>query len=356
MTCFGPLKAYRAREPVTGKSVITFDSRVRSTRRYRDLESGKMVSVDPLKWGGETVPLELPCGQCLGCRLARRREWAVRCFHEQLYHQAHGGESWFATLTYNEESLPDYGCLRKSDLQLFMMRLRKEYGLGIRYYACGEYGERYGRPHYHAILFNLKLDKSDLGFERQQYDAKFPVWECSKIADIWQNGFVTVAPANVQTMAYTAGYVVEKLGGDRGDAKRTVRGADGKVVMVDGKPLVKPAEFGLMSKGRSKGAGAVRGGIGVPYYSLPGKAEYFVSHGNATYKGGKVAPLPRAFDLYLKDVDEVAHDLMKAERKAKAAEVRANNPLEFTLRRLRIQEQIVEAQFKLKPRKGELRE
>ena len=26
--------------------------------------------------------LTLPCGNCIGCRLERSRQWAVRCMHE----------------------------------------------------------------------------------------------------------------------------------------------------------------------------------------------------------------------------------------------------------------------------------
>lgn len=47
--------------------------------------------------------------------------------------------------------------------QLFTMSLRKVnrkvYPMKqLRYYACGEYGERFGRPHYHYIIFNLHPD------------------------------------------------------------------------------------------------------------------------------------------------------------------------------------------------------
>jgi len=39
-----------------------------------------------------------------------------------------------------------------------MKRLRKHYsGRTIRYYMCGEYGENMGRPHYHAVFFNLRF-------------------------------------------------------------------------------------------------------------------------------------------------------------------------------------------------------
>ena len=94
----------------------------------------------------------LPCGQCCACRLNKSRDWATRCVLEAKMHD----ENCFITLTYNDENLPkDYG-LCKEDLTLFFKRLRKNTGEKIRYYAAGEYGDLYGRPHYHACLFGWK--------------------------------------------------------------------------------------------------------------------------------------------------------------------------------------------------------
>ena len=73
--------------------------------------------------------LSLPCGQCVGCRLERSRQWAVRCVHESQMHDF----SSFVTLTYNDDNCPvslDYG-----HYQLFMKRLRKKFGKA-RFYNC----------------------------------------------------------------------------------------------------------------------------------------------------------------------------------------------------------------------------
>lgn len=66
--------------------------------------------------------------------------------------------AFFITLTYDDEHLPPGAELSKRDLQLFIKRLRKR-NPGIRYFAVGEYGSQKGRPHYHAVIFNL-LDLS----------------------------------------------------------------------------------------------------------------------------------------------------------------------------------------------------
>lgn len=81
--------------------------------------------------------------------------------------------SSFVTLTYNTKHIPitnkGFKTLRKTDLQSFFKRLRyyeKEIryttdsrnNCPIRYYACGEYGSKHYRPHYHIILFNASIE------------------------------------------------------------------------------------------------------------------------------------------------------------------------------------------------------
>lgn len=80
-------------------------------------------------------------------------------------------KSVFITLTYDDDHLPSDNSLHKEELQKFFKRLRKHYGEKIKYFACGEYGEKVrtlfdingsgealGRPHYHAIVFGLGND------------------------------------------------------------------------------------------------------------------------------------------------------------------------------------------------------
>ena len=132
MACYQPLKGYysKSRNP-NGKRNVVFNPQM----GYRDR------------------PVTVPCGQCIGCRLERSRQWAIRCYHEASMYERNS----FVTLTYDDESLPLGGTLVFRDFQLFMKRLRKQYGAGIRFYACGEYGEKFGRPHYHVCLFNFEL-------------------------------------------------------------------------------------------------------------------------------------------------------------------------------------------------------
>lgn len=137
----------------------------------------------------------MPCGKCLACRIRRRSVWTIRMLHE--IHKAE--RACFITLTYDEEHLPvrgndSRGILVKSDLQNFFKRLRKALkDADLKYYACGEYGDSGGRPHYHAILFGVVVDETTLG-------------------EIWKMGRVDVGEATEASVRYVAGYVSKKLG------------------------------------------------------------------------------------------------------------------------------------------------
>lgn len=107
--------------------------------------------------------LSVPCGKCANCIANRRSVWCWRLQQEKR----DSTTAYFVTLTYSDENVPvDYDtgeiCLRKSDLQKWLKRVRKWYpkkdGFNIRYFAVGEYGDNTLRPHYHVLLFNLPLD------------------------------------------------------------------------------------------------------------------------------------------------------------------------------------------------------
>ena len=130
----------------------------------------------------------------------------------RLLHEASTSKhACFITLTYDDDHYPPFGSLMKIDLRLFFKRLRKDSGvIGIKYYACGEYGEESDRPHYHAILFGLSDDYFDLYRPNPLSSI-----EASKALErLWPYGINSVDDFNYQTAAYTARYVQKKLYGD----------------------------------------------------------------------------------------------------------------------------------------------
>jgi hypothetical protein len=180
MACFHPLKPF-----VKNGGGITF--------KASESSSGIKTSI--------------PCGQCVGCRLEQSRQWAIRCVHESKLHEKNS----FITLTYSPEHLPKNGSLNKKHFQLFMKRLRKKLSpTKIRFFHCGEYGEKLQRPHYHAILFNC--DFPDQKFYKKTNDV--PLYTSQLLEETWGKGFATVGDVTFESAAYVARYVMKKINGE----------------------------------------------------------------------------------------------------------------------------------------------
>lgn len=175
--------------------------------------------------------IQIPCGECLGCLLDHAKDWATRCACEMET----CGVGCFITLTYNnntrtikgqeeESSLPinenGLPTLRKKDLKDFWKRLRKHLDkqeIKIRYVACGEYGPKRGRPHYHAVVFGWKPEDLKLYKFNHQNE---PLYKSAILQKIWGCGFVTIGELNFQTASYTARYVQKKAGINKKKPKR----------------------------------------------------------------------------------------------------------------------------------------
>ena len=172
----------------------------------------------------------LPCGQCWQCRLSQSREWANRCVMEFMHQPK--DSCWFLALTFAEEnvqhlrsfvdsrflSLHQVSPGEKDDLQVFMHNIRqifsREYDLsGIRFLACGEYGEKRMRPHYHVLLFNAPFLQKDLNYKFSNHFGH--QYYTSPLLDrAWGKGIVVASPANWTNAAYTARYVMKKQTGE----------------------------------------------------------------------------------------------------------------------------------------------
>ena len=174
--------------------------------------------------GGKTVP----CGYCPACKYNQRVGWTFRISEEAK----HSKEAWFITLTYDQENIPllnhETGELERgmennrsnmcesldhSDLTTFINSVKKaqirDYKKlrdearspsealrqpGIKYYAVGEYGGTYGRPHYHIIMFNL-----------WQHIARE-----DRLDKIWKKGKVQTESLSPALIHYATGYIHEK--------------------------------------------------------------------------------------------------------------------------------------------------
>lgn len=311
MSCYHPLRVkVLGIDPDTGKKKLLF--RHLGEKGYDDPNN-----------------IEVPCGRCQGCRLDRSRKWADRCLLELQYHDS----AVFVTLTYNDIYVPKstyYGSddetlhmsysLRKRDFQLFMKRLRKAFpGQKIRFFAAGEYGENTARPHYHAILFGLKLDdmvpfqKTDQGFWYYRSESLQHVWS-HRLVDNLQGsvtplavyqplGDVIVADVSWNTCAYTARYCLKKLNGQDSEAYR--------------KFGVEPP-FNLMSR---------RPGIGGQYFEdHPDCVEYQYIN-VSTEDGGRKIVVP---DYFLRQLEKTDPDTVARIRESRMQYAKANKEIKLS--------------------------
>lgn len=279
MACLKPLAAY-------------FSSVVNPT--------GKRSLVFNAKASHSGVPVRVPCGQCIECRLDNARQKATRAEQEfRMWSATH--DSAFVSLTYSDNNLPSGGTLVKRDLQLFMKRLRKERGDGIRFIACGEYGENTFRPHYHVVLFNCGFsDKRRCGTGK----AGDPLYNSESLDGLWPLGHAVIGSVTFDSIMYVSKYVNKKV---TGDAAASHYG--------DRLP-----EFGTCSR---------RPGIGSSYFLKYGAALY--EHDMCVIKGKEVK-VPRYYDL---KADQAVVEKVKRKRRAAA---RLIDPADNTSRRKRVKE------------------
>ena len=232
-------------------------------------------------------PIPLPCGQCVGCLLERSRQWAIRLMKELKLHD----RSCFLTLTYDDKHLPltkkGLPTLSVEDVQLFLKRLRKHFAPEpLRFFQCGEYGEKKFRPHYHMILFGEDFCKDRYRVEDSR--SGFSQYESATLTRLWSNGRAVISEVSFESAAYVARYTLKKWY------------SVGKDFHYDGR---KP-EFTTMSR---------RPGIGAGYYS---------EFKNDLYPLDEIVPAigrpaslpPRYFDRLLEKENPELYQLVKKKR------------------------------------------
>lgn len=115
-------------------------------------------------------------------------EWKIRLYEEIK----DSTSAYFLTLTYNDENLyfneKGKPSVFKRHVQNYMKSIRKISDNRLRYFCIGEYGGKFGRPHYHMNLFNLEQNKLD------------------EIVEKWKFGNVHVGQLNEARIQYTASY------------------------------------------------------------------------------------------------------------------------------------------------------
>lgn len=247
--------------------------------------------------------------------------------HEASLHDANS----FLTLTYAEDPIS----LRKDDLQKFFKKARKA-GFFFRYYACGEYGDELGRPHFHVCLFG-----EDFADDRYFWATRkgFQYWRSPALEDLWIHGHSEIGTLCFESAAYVARYVTKKI---------TVRSGD--LVAVDGVlphytrmdeatgelHFVDP-EFAVMSRGGRNGKGKACG-IGAGYFD---EFHPEITRDDSVIVRGREAKPPRYYDSLFERQDPDGFEEMKVQRRALAERHAWNS----TDDRLAVREAVCKARF-----------
>lgn len=202
---------------------------------YEHQKAYRLVAKDSRDHDLENIPdyvsmdtIEIPCSNCVQCRLDYSKTWAVRCYLESLAYD----HNYFVTLTYDDDNLKygsignptvDYQQVRKfiHDLR---QKLKRKYGhVGVRFFGCTEYGDLSSRPHAHIILFNCPLPDLTADFPDEDgcishhKSAHGLMYYSQIIKDCWPHGFITIEDANYNTEAYVSRYIMKKQKGHAGD-------------------------------------------------------------------------------------------------------------------------------------------
>lgn len=252
MACTSPLKAYKA--PGGG---IVFSS----------------------KHGYYDRMIQLQCGACLSCRIARSRDWAVRAMHEA---QMAGVKNCFITLTYDEANLPEDRGLDVEEWKRFAKRMRKNLG-PFRYLHCGEYGDENLRPHYHACIFG-----QDFSEDREKWKVRkgHQTWTSPTLEKLWPYGFSEIGSLTYDSAAYVARYVVKKATGKKGEeAVERVDAETGEVWTVN-------PEYATMSRNK---------GLGETWFQKYWRDVY---PDDFVIANGKKARPPKYYDKQLEKLDK----------------------------------------------------
>lgn len=152
--------------------------------------------------------LFIPCGKCVNCQKRKSQEWTSRLLKEMDSHKF----AYFITLTYEkiyDDETGEIKDINKRDLQLFLKRYRKKFGVDLTYYITGEHGETTGRPHYHAIFFQDK-EITDLKFYANN------LYISDSFAKCWSHGNCLISKqVNERSIKYTIAYTLKKLGEEK---------------------------------------------------------------------------------------------------------------------------------------------
>lgn len=248
-------------------------------------------------------------------------------------------EACFLTLTYNDENLPPGNSLVHRDIQLFLKRLRKyllrpktksnraETEIGnskpikkIRYYMCGEYGDKTKRAHYHMCLFGWEPTDKQF-YSTSGSKIKSRIYTSETLNKIWGKGNVWTGEVTFESAAYVARYIMKKINGQA--AKKHYESVDPET----GEIINRKPEYTKMS---------LKPGIGAKWLEKYQTDVY--PEGTVITRGVK-GKSPKYYDNKFKKLDPLAYEDLLYERHKKV------QPGENSKERLATRETVAKAQI-----------
>lgn len=242
----------------------------------------------------------------------------MRCMHEAQMHE----NNCYITLTYADEHVPTGYSLRYPDWQQFMRRVRKHFkATPIRFYMAGEYGDKFERPHFHAILFGI--DFNDKQYLRTNHNGD-KLYTSATLSRLWKKGIASVGAATFQSAAYVARYVMKKITGDLAATHYTYIDQHGEIHS-------RQPEFNRMS---------LKPGIGKTWYD---KFKNDVFPSDHVITNGFPSKTPRYYDKQLaKENEQLLLKLKEARNAKQLLSAKDNTP-----KRLAAKEKVAEAKTKM---------
>lgn len=291
MACLFPITAFYAKEiNPTGKRSLIFNK--------SHSHSG--------------LPIKIPCQQCINCKIEKSRQWAMRCTHEAQLHE----QNMFLTLTYDDDNLPSDGSLVPTDLQLFHKRLHnrllRRSATGIRYYACGEYGDDNNRPHYHSLIFSYSFP-NQTKFKTTKTGET--LYTAPDLDELWPYGLAVIGAVTFESAQYVAGYINKKITGPKAEDHY-----QGRI-----------PEYSVMSR---------RPGIGLNW--LKKHLDQTYTTDSVLFRGKLMKP-PKYYDKKFAELDTISHGIIKHSRWRHAKRDLANQ----TPERRKVREKVAKAKINL---------
>lgn len=168
---------------------------------------------------------------------------------------------------------------------------------------AGEYGDEFGRPHYHALLFGHDFEDKQpwKPIKGHQY------YRSATLEELWPLGFSSITSVSYQTAAYVARYVMKKITGDKATAHYI------KLHLETGKPVSVEPEYNAMS---------LKPAIGKEWFE---KWSSDVFPSDKVIINGTQVRTPRYYMKLLEESDRTLFDEVKEYRKQNAKRHQAKN-------------------------------